>query len=314
MRGAATATRTAFGDALGAALESLFGPWSRSREVETRPVRPILLLHGLASSPRVMAPLESRLRRTLERPTLRLALGPGFGDIRDLSRVLGSVLSELARAPDFARADLVGHSLGGLVASYSLKVVDGGRTVRRVVTLAAPHGGVPRAFGAAFLLGCMVPSIGQMLEGSDFLAELAERPLPAGTSILSIAASRDLLVPPSSARLSERPGQRNALLAGANHWSLLFSRRAFSIVEDELAAPDLVELAPARGRSLELVSRAPLKRVRRLVYKMQRPRLPGASARARRGGASARRRLARRLHGPRRQALAEPQRSGACKT
>src|SRR5436189_6014321 len=71
----------------------------------------IVLLHGFAGTPRMLAPMRNYLRRELARPTLDLALGVGFGDIRDMAI---RVHADMARQ-GVRRCDVIGYSLGGLV-------------------------------------------------------------------------------------------------------------------------------------------------------------------------------------------------------
>jgi len=54
--------------------------WRRSGAADS-----VLLLHGLGGTPRVLHPMRNYLRRELARPALDLALGIGFGDIRDVA-------------------------------------------------------------------------------------------------------------------------------------------------------------------------------------------------------------------------------------
>ena len=133
--------------AAGVAVRSLFEPSAPAR-VQCK-ARPIVLLHGFAAHSRVLLPLERYLRKSLKRPVVRIALGPGFGSIRELAQhvhdQLDSILPEtyLDSADNSADnyVDIVGHSMGGLVASYLLKRIDRGRRIRRVVTLGTPHQG-----------------------------------------------------------------------------------------------------------------------------------------------------------------------------
>src|SRR5262245_5722927 len=64
----------------------------------------IVLLHGLAGTPRMLSPLRGYLRGELERPTLELALGAGLGDIRDMAM---RVHREIARQ-GIRQCDVVG--------------------------------------------------------------------------------------------------------------------------------------------------------------------------------------------------------------
>src|SRR5688572_11663538 len=153
----------------------------------------ILLLHGMAQTPRMLQPLRAYLFSELRRPTFDLPLGIGLGDIRDIAIV---VHRELARQ-GVRRCDVIGYSLGGLVATYLLKCLDQGRCIRRVVTIGTPHRGVPMLTDWRRVFTRWWRSAGQMRAGSEFLEQLGRIPLPSETSILSIAGAEDAIVPPS---------------------------------------------------------------------------------------------------------------------
>src|SRR6059036_3025337 len=95
------------------------------------PPRPVVLLHGFASTPRSLAFLARHVRNRLKRPVLRPRLGFGWGDVLSAARIVDAAIS----AAGFDEVDVVGHSLGGLVATELLKNVDCGARVRRVITL-----------------------------------------------------------------------------------------------------------------------------------------------------------------------------------
>ena len=202
--------------------------WRRCRNGDS-----ILLLHGLGGTPRVLHPLRNYLRRELSRPALDLALGVGFGDIRDTAiRIHRGLLEQGVR-----RCDVIGYSMGGLVAAYLLKCLDQGHCIRHVVTLGTPHRGVPCLSEWWWLLARWARSAQQMRAGSEFLDHLLRMSPPAGRSILSVAGSEDTIVPPESAHL-EGEGHRNLVVPGLDHWTLPTSRRVFRCVKEVLESED----------------------------------------------------------------------------
>jgi pimeloyl-ACP methyl ester carboxylesterase len=168
-------------------------------------------------------------------------LGLGFGDLGAAAqRAHDALVAAGAR-----EVDVVGHSLGGLVASYLLKRIDRGRRVRRVITLGAPHAGTPLAWlGAVATLG-LARGLRQMLPGSRFLAELAAEPVPRGSELLAIAGDADAVVPESSALLDTAARQRSQRLANVDHLELVFHRDVLVCVGELLGAADA---APPRAR------------------------------------------------------------------
>jgi pimeloyl-ACP methyl ester carboxylesterase len=220
-------------------------------QLGTRSARPVLLLHGFASSPAVMRPLEHSLRKALGREVIRLAISPGRDDLRDSARQVDRQLDELARRGRFEYADVVAHSMGGLVATELLKRIDRGRRVRRVVTLGTPHRGTPLALLGVVLLGRLSRAVWQMVPGSKLLRDLARTPVPEGCELVSIAGSGDHVVPSSFAELSTAPGHRNLRLEGASHMQLVFSRQAHALVGNALAAEPI---APASGAPIRIAA------------------------------------------------------------
>jgi triacylglycerol esterase/lipase EstA (alpha/beta hydrolase family) len=144
--------------ALGRALPSLADA-DQPAQPEPPPGRPILLVHGFAASSRVLLPLERWLVRTLGRPVFRLRLGQSLpvhtGDVRASALRIQRDLERLARAGGFRELDVVGHSMGGLVATYLFKAIDRGQRVRNVVTLGSPHRGTPLALAGLLVLGVL---------------------------------------------------------------------------------------------------------------------------------------------------------------
>lgn len=196
--------------------------------------RPILLVPGFASSSHVFRPLERALHRELGRPIVRVSLPHPIpfvpGDLRLAAQVVHAELARLAESPAFVGADIVGHSMGGLVATYVLKQLDRGRHVRRVITLGSPHRGTLLAWAGALAFGPFSKAMWQMLPRSEFLRQLADAPVPAGCQVVSIGATDDRVVPAHAARLTRRHGHRNHELDETDHWDLLLRRHAFRAI------------------------------------------------------------------------------------
>jgi pimeloyl-ACP methyl ester carboxylesterase len=197
-----------------------------------------VLLHGFASTPRSLAFLARHVRVHLQRPVLRPDLGIAFADL-----VAAAARVETAIAASGAReVDVVGHSLGGLVASYLLKRVDCGRRVRRVITLGTPHAGTPLAWlGAIATLGALAGPW-RLLPGSRFLAELAASPVPSGSELVALAGEADVVVPERCALLDTAARQCCLRLANVDHMQLVFHREVLARVGELLGAADPLAL------------------------------------------------------------------------
>jgi pimeloyl-ACP methyl ester carboxylesterase len=201
---------------------------------------PVVLLHGFGVTSAVLRPLELRIRRTLKRPVLRLRLGCRLplhlADVRRTARRVDRALARLQRRTPFGRVDVVGHSLGGLVATYWLKRIDEGRRIRRVITLGTPHQGTPFAYLGVLLFGAISPAVWQMLPGSKLVRELAGLSVPESSELIALGSHDDSVVPAKLALPAPAPRLRASAFSRIRHIDFLWSRDVFNHVAGALAA------------------------------------------------------------------------------
>jgi pimeloyl-ACP methyl ester carboxylesterase len=158
---------------------------------------PLVLLHGLATSGVIWTPVIDELART--RRVLSVDL-PGFGrsapvgDDFDLERVSARIARGLAARGVRGPYDLVGHSLGGLVATALAAARP--RSVARLV-LVAPAG---LAELPPIAVAVLARAAEPVLAARRRLAPLADLPV-ARRALLSFAAADGARIPPSQARL-----------------------------------------------------------------------------------------------------------------
>jgi pimeloyl-ACP methyl ester carboxylesterase len=197
---------------------------------------PVLLIHGYLATRGSLHLLEQRL---VERGLIVMSypLGPvNLGDIRDSAGLIARKVESIVAQTGIRRVDIVGHSMGGLVALDYLKRLGGRHRVRRLVLLGTPSQGTWSA-----VLGLVTAPLGmaslQLLPGSQFLRELAERPLPVGAEVVSIGAGRDWLAPVSSTILD---GVRNITLP-TGHSGLLVDGEVADVVADLLLEAERAE-------------------------------------------------------------------------
>ncbi|HEY7372674.1 MAG TPA: alpha/beta fold hydrolase [Polyangia bacterium] len=196
---------------------------------------PVLIIHGYLATRGSLHLLEKHLTmRGLIVMSYPLG-GPllNVGDIRDSAGLIARKVESIVAQTGIARVDIVGHSMGGLVGLDYLKRLGGRHRVRRLVMLGTPAQGTWSA-----LLGLVTAPLGlaslQLLPGSPFLRELAERPLPPGADVVSIGALRDWLAPVASTVLD---GVRHISLP-TGHSGLLVDAEVAEVVVDILKAPD----------------------------------------------------------------------------
>jgi triacylglycerol esterase/lipase EstA (alpha/beta hydrolase family) len=202
--------------------------------------RPVLLVHGWFSYRRTFDVLEKRLRRdgygvfSLDLGGARSSfLGRGIDDYADLVRA--KVERIYARYPGLGPLTIIGHSKGGLIATYYVKRLGGWRRARAVVTLGTPFHGTPRALlGVPF--APFTRSLIQMIPGHPFLARLQEGPWPAQVRLVSIWSREDGASPyptcviethglPHLANVEVRGGHRGFIVRKQSYEAILRALR-----------------------------------------------------------------------------------------
>jgi pimeloyl-ACP methyl ester carboxylesterase len=206
--------------------------------------RPVVLLHGYAQHTANFLWLVRRLRRDgwLHLYTVRhTAIG---GDIERSAQRLGDALDRIRRTSGAREVDVVAHSMGGLVARAWIGTRGRASGIARLVTLGTPHQGTLTLRWLA-----VDPMVDQMRPGSAVLRRLAAPDaVPTMVDCISIYSVDDALVVPASAAYC--PGAFNVEVRGLGHMSLLFSRRVYELVRENLAAArDPERAAPAGHRS-----------------------------------------------------------------
>jgi triacylglycerol lipase len=217
--------------------------------------RPVLLLHGFFSTRRTLDVLEARLRRdgygvfSLNLGGVRRAYNTrGIDDLADYVRA--KVERIYARHPGLGPLTIIGHSKGGLVATYYVKKLGGWRHARAVIMLGAPFHGTPMAW-LGLPVALLAPSLTQLLPGSRFLERLHEGRWPPQVRLVSIWSRSDRLTLHPSGVLETRgqPQWRNVEV-DCLHFEFLTRQRVYSVLRRELRALE----APAWRPPLSVVA------------------------------------------------------------
>ncbi|MFF6789448.1 esterase/lipase family protein [Streptomyces filamentosus] len=179
--------------------------------------RPVVLLHGFADNRSVFVLLRRTLARHGRAHVVSLDHSPFTRDLRTAAEALGRRVEEVLERTGRTEADLVGHSLGGLIARYYVQRLGGDARVRTVVTLGTPHAGTTVA-----PLADAHPLVRQMRPGSEVLRELAGPAPGFRTRFVSFWSDLDqIMVPVETARL-DHPDLRvhNVRVSGIGHLAL----------------------------------------------------------------------------------------------
>lgn len=186
--------------------------------------RPVILLHGYAQNRVNFLVLAERLRRA--------GIGPLVGFEYWTLGSVEKAASRLARFVDELGApavDLVGHSMGGVVARAYVTLGGGAARVRHLITIGSPHNGTELA-----RFGIGTPTT-ELAASSDFLRRLADAPAPPSVRTTCIWSRADGLVPTS--RAARIPGADEVVYDDLGHLALLCSRRVSREVAVRLKMP-----------------------------------------------------------------------------
>ncbi len=201
-----------------------FGVGKRVRRTpRRREQRTVVLVHGYMATRSVLFPLAAWLRAR----GFKQVLTYGYDSTAGVDRAALGLKAFLKRNVRGGRVDLVGHSMGGLVARVYLQELGGARRVDRCVTLGTPHKGTYNAYWLWSRAGTELRPDSRLIER---LQRSTERAATVRFSSL-VAGSDNIVIPRVFAG-----HEREACFGDLGHVSMLFSPRVLRFVERELAA------------------------------------------------------------------------------
>ncbi|MGW1297557.1 esterase/lipase family protein [Streptomyces sp. NPDC002533] len=198
---------------------------------------PVVLLHGFIDNRSAFVVL----RRALARHGRRLEslnYSPLTRDVRTAAELLGRHVEEICARTGHGRVDIVGHSLGGLIARYYVQRLGGDRRVRTLVTLGTPHGGTAVAPGAG-----VHPIVRQMRGGSSVIEELRGPAPGCRTRFVSFWSELDQVMVPVETACVDHPDLDavNVRVTGIGHLALPVHPTVAAAVREALEAPEAGE-------------------------------------------------------------------------
>ncbi|MCD7443896.1 alpha/beta fold hydrolase [Streptomyces lincolnensis] len=178
---------------------------------------PVVLLHGFIDNRSVFVLLRRSLAQHGRQQIESLNYSPLTCDIRTAAALLGRHIEEICERTGSRQVDVVGHSLGGLIARYYVQRLGGDTRVRTLVTLGTPHSGTRVA-----PLANAHPIVRQMRPGSEVLEELTLPAPGCRTHFVSFWSDLDHLMDPLETACVEHPDLtvENVRVSGIGHLAL----------------------------------------------------------------------------------------------
>lgn len=192
-------------------------PPQDTTQLPTEAKPPVVLLHGFIDNRSVFVLLRRSLAQHGRHQVESLNYSPLTCDIRIAAELLGRHIEGICERTGSRQVDIVGHSLGGLIARYYVQCLGGDLRVRMLVTLGTPHSGT-----RVVPLANAHPIVRQMRPGSPVLEELT-RPAPGcRTHFVSFWSDLDHLMDPLETACIDHPDlmAQNVRVTGIGHLAL----------------------------------------------------------------------------------------------
>jgi pimeloyl-ACP methyl ester carboxylesterase len=223
----------------------LLAPWDEDKE-------PIILVHGINSSPRVWQELAASLN--LEGYQLVLYHFPGGLPLNNSAYMLSVAIRDLQLRHTPQRLHVFAHSMGGLVARRAVQLLseEDSQRLCLFITLSTPWDGHPLAASGVRDVPLDIPVWRDLAPGSHYLQSLFATPLPAqirqwllvsyGGNTRMLPEPNDGAVPlASELRAAAQDEAERLYLLNETHTSILSSTRSYALLERAL------DSLPAQG-------------------------------------------------------------------
>lgn len=194
---------------------------------------PIVLVHGYVHNRSAFLAMRRALRRAGFQYVHTLNYNPLTAELTDLAERLGEEIERTLDVTGAEQVQIIGHSMGGIVARAYVQLLGGEDTVDTVVTLGSPHRGT---YAAHLGVG---PAAAQLRPGSPFLRRLEETARPTPVRWVSYYSDLDAMVVPAASAKLVHPALKavNVRTRDIGHLSLLANGEVLRGIVDHLSDP-----------------------------------------------------------------------------
>jgi pimeloyl-ACP methyl ester carboxylesterase len=184
---------------------------------------PVIVIPGYALHRVGLLPMAAYLRRRQNRIVWAVNNPTWRDDIPEFARTLSQAVDRIRAASGSEQVDIVGHSMGGIVAAHYINHAGGAGIVRRLVTLGTPWRGT-----TMHILG-----LGRQCHGLAPGSPEIEAASPVDAAVTALWSATDAIILPTINASLE--GARSVALENQGHVSMLFSLTAMRAVDEALS-------------------------------------------------------------------------------
>jgi triacylglycerol lipase len=202
----------------------------QSDRIPNPSAQPVVLVHGIWDSATRLSSLTRGLCERGLGPIVSFDLLPNDGraTIEQLAQQLHAQVESACAQYACARVDLVGFSMGALIARYYVQRGDGKTRVRRFVSISGPHAGTWTAYALP------LPGARQMRPDSQLLRELASDHDPWGdVAVYCLYTAFDLTILPANSSVLAGVKQLHKVNVLVHRW-MISDPRVFDHIADAL--------------------------------------------------------------------------------
>ena len=195
----------------------------------------VLLVPGMTIGQEMFDTMARRLQRDGFSPVAYQDTALLTDGVIPSARRLAERVEQVVAATGEERIDIVAECVGGVVASYYVRVLGGDKRVAHLITFVSPHHGSLPAGIAAAVTGWQ--GLRDIRRDSSVVLDVERHPLSSAVQLTSIYSCHDmLLLPHDTAAI---PGARNLELCGypLDHFAG-FWRAVYGLITDALTDQD----------------------------------------------------------------------------